>query len=61
VHDLGVMAAEIIVAAGRRAGSKPPVAEELWQFDRHGHGVWSTRPVPTEERPPANSLRAPPC
>jgi glucosyl-3-phosphoglycerate synthase len=61
VHDLGVMAAEIIAVAGRRAGSRSPAAEELWQFNRSGHGLWSTRPVPTDERPPANSVRDLPC
>jgi glucosyl-3-phosphoglycerate synthase len=61
VHDLGVMAAEIIEVAGRRAGSRPPDASELWQFNRGGHGLWSVRSVPNVERPPAISIQDAPC
>jgi glucosyl-3-phosphoglycerate synthase len=52
VHDLGVMAAEIITTAQRRRTSVPEVpAERLWQFDRTTG--WRDRLVPVIERPPA--------
>jgi glucosyl-3-phosphoglycerate synthase len=54
VHDLGVMAAEIIaVAARRRAGESPRESAALWQFDRHADPPWRAREVPMAERPPA--------
>lgn len=56
VHDLGVMAAELLTVAGRRLGAVEPVSAELWQFDRHVQPRWRARAVPTSERPPAISI-----
>ena len=53
VHDLGVMAAEIIAVAHRRLGLAPSFADELWQFDRASAPLWRARPVPLAERPAA--------
>ncbi len=50
VHDLGVMAAEIIAVAHRRLGLAEPDAAELWQFDRTATPPWRGRPVPVIER-----------
>ena len=51
VHDLGLMAAELLAVALRRIG--PDVARsELWQFDRALDPPWRPRPVPLVERPP---------
>ena len=55
VHDLGVMAAEILAVAARRA-NLPIDAEQLWQFDREQQPPWRARTVPMLERPPAQSL-----
>jgi glucosyl-3-phosphoglycerate synthase len=54
VHDLAVMAAEIITVANRRSGSAQPSTHELWQFERASG--WSSRDVPVLERPPANGV-----
>jgi glucosyl-3-phosphoglycerate synthase len=67
--DLAVMAAELLLVAGRRrapsedvvcagAGGQPPPAAELRQFARE-HGALRMRPreVPCAERPPVSSLR----
>jgi glucosyl-3-phosphoglycerate synthase len=55
VHDLSVMALEILRVADVRSGladaSHDPV--ELAQFDRTAPDRWRTRSVPTLERPPA--------
>jgi glucosyl-3-phosphoglycerate synthase len=58
VHDLGVMAAEILQTAERRfAGATPAVGQGiLWQFDRAGDPPWRGRPVPLTERPPARTV-----
>lgn len=64
VHDLGVMAAEILETAGRRAGTVPPERggeAVLWQYDRDSAPPWRGRPVPLLERPPAGPLRTAPC
>jgi len=55
VHDLGVMAAEILATAMRRlpGGVRPAEPSELAQYDREAPDGWRQRPVPTEERPPA--------
>jgi glucosyl-3-phosphoglycerate synthase len=50
VHDLGVMAAEIIAVAHRRLGFEGPFADELWQFDRAATSPWRGRHVPMNER-----------
>jgi glucosyl-3-phosphoglycerate synthase len=56
VHDLGVMAAELLAVAGRRIGLPAVQAGELWQFDRRAAPPWRSRTVPVVERPPAISL-----
>lgn len=54
VHDLGVMAAEILQVADRRTpGGRPLDTVQLCQFDRAAAGRWRERPVPVAERPPA--------
>jgi glucosyl-3-phosphoglycerate synthase len=56
VHDLGVMAAEILATAMRRLPSGVvPVepAGTLMQYDRQAPDGWRQRAVPTLERPPA--------
>jgi glucosyl-3-phosphoglycerate synthase len=58
VHDLGVMAAEIIAVARRRADGVEPAEAELAQYRRDGDGSWDERPVPVTERPPAISVPA---
>jgi glucosyl-3-phosphoglycerate synthase len=52
VHDLGVMAAEILTVAGRRLGVPPVAADELAQFQRVPGSDWVARTVPVHERPP---------
>jgi glucosyl-3-phosphoglycerate synthase len=51
VHDLAMMATEILAAVHRRTCPDLPVTEQLWQFDR-AFG-WQLRAVPLAERPPA--------
>ena len=57
VHDLGLMAAELLLVAARRwpAGSGERADPQLWQFHRSG---WAGRPVPSVERPPRGSADA---
>jgi glucosyl-3-phosphoglycerate synthase len=50
VHDLGVMAAEIVAVAHRRLGLAEPADPELWQFHRGAQPPWRGRPVPVAER-----------
>jgi glucosyl-3-phosphoglycerate synthase len=62
VHDLGVMAAEILATAMRRLPWTVPAGEfagnptegplDLQQYDRDVRD-WRSRPVPVAERPPA--------
>jgi glucosyl-3-phosphoglycerate synthase len=59
VHDLGVMAAEILAAAGRRLGASTPAldtAGELSQFQREPGHSWVDRDVPVAERAPLDSM-----
>jgi glucosyl-3-phosphoglycerate synthase len=57
VHDLGVMAAEIIAVATRRGAGELQVAQAaLWQFDRRADPTWRARDVPMVERPPADTV-----
>jgi glucosyl-3-phosphoglycerate synthase len=59
VHDLGVMAAEIIAVADRRSGlgyTSTMTETELRQYDRAEPGHWVSRPVPVAERPPAMTV-----
>jgi glucosyl-3-phosphoglycerate synthase len=58
VHDLGVMAAEILATAMRRlpGGCRPAEpAGTLMQYDRDSANGWRQRAVPTLERPPAST------
>jgi len=60
-HDLAVMAAELLAVAERRRGGShrlsPGIALE--QFDREdGQLRRRSRPVPTDERPPARTVLA---
>jgi len=58
VHDLGVMAAEILATAMRRlpGGLRPAEpAGTLMQYDRDEPDGWRHRAVPTLERPPART------
>ncbi|MCU1659212.1 MAG: hypothetical protein JWO57_3868 [Pseudonocardiales bacterium] len=62
VHDLGVMAAEILAVAARRAGAAERLhSSQLWQFRRDCSPAWRSREVPMHERPPATSVKRPPC
>lgn len=56
VHDLGVMAAEILWVAGRRLGMTATPSSDLWQFDRGASPPWRARNVPLVERAPAESV-----
>jgi glucosyl-3-phosphoglycerate synthase len=56
VHDLGVMAAEILTVAGRRLGVAPVAAGELAQYQRIPGSDWVARTVPVDERPPHQSV-----
>jgi glucosyl-3-phosphoglycerate synthase len=62
VHDLGLMAAELIAVTARRLGFADEPADLLWQFSRASQPAeqnWTPRRVPTLERSPAvNSLAA---
>jgi glucosyl-3-phosphoglycerate synthase len=55
VHDLGVMATEILHVASRRSGEGRSDVDtvELNQYDRNLAGGWRARSVPVGERPPA--------
>jgi glucosyl-3-phosphoglycerate synthase len=56
VHDLGVMAAELLLVAARRLRPEPEsVDPHLWQFTRP---EWRQRSVPTVERPPFDRSRS---
>jgi glucosyl-3-phosphoglycerate synthase len=61
VHDLGVMAAEILATAMRRLPAGPgdrPVGQApatLQQYDRNAPQGWRSRPVPVLERPAART------
>jgi glucosyl-3-phosphoglycerate synthase len=56
VHDLGVMAGEIIAVAMRRLGQQLPDEAELRQFDRGTRTATRTRPIPLVERPPGSTV-----
>jgi glucosyl-3-phosphoglycerate synthase len=60
VHDLGVMAAEILATAMRRLPGGPTPDEpagRLQQYDRRAPTGWQSRLVPTLERPAARANR----
>ena len=52
IHDLGVMAAEILAVARRRSDDAEPAESTLAQFVRGPREHWDERPVPVRERPP---------
>jgi glucosyl-3-phosphoglycerate synthase len=58
VHDLGVMAAEILQTAERRITAAAPVEGQgvLWQYDRSADPPWRGRSVPLAERPAARTI-----
>lgn len=59
VHDLGVMAAEILATAMRRlpGGIRPAEPSgQLQQYDRSAPDGWIGRSFPTLERPPARTV-----
>ncbi|HEX2903336.1 MAG TPA: glucosyl-3-phosphoglycerate synthase [Jatrophihabitans sp.] len=59
VHDLGVMAAEILTTAMRRmpvGGQTAAPAGRLQQYSRGAPGGWIARSFPTLERPPARTV-----
>lgn len=61
VHDLGVMATEIIAVADRRFEldyTEGMDAIQLRQYDRSAPGNWVSRSVPVAERPPAETVPA---
>lgn len=59
VHDLAVMATEILAVAARRVAGAPPRAEaiELAQYTRDAP-PWRVRPVPVDERQPAGDVES---
>lgn len=59
MHDLAVMAAQIIETFAKRDGSSRSEvgASRLWQYDRTATPPWRARTVPMAERPPAASVR----
>lgn len=59
VHDLAVMAAEIIAVVLRRVGRSVPDRAQLRQFDRSTTLPWRSRPIPLTERPAACTIDAP--
>ncbi|MCW2523297.1 MAG: glucosyl-3-phosphoglycerate synthase [Frankiales bacterium] len=67
MHDLGVMATEILAVATRRLDRGRQVAApvglagawtQLYQYDRAHEGQWISRSVPVAERPPATAVEA---
>jgi glucosyl-3-phosphoglycerate synthase len=56
VHDLAVMAGEILAVALRRIGHPVPEHAELRQYDRSATPAWRVRPIPLAERPPAHTV-----
>lgn len=56
VHDLGVMAGEILAVAARRLGQSVPDQAQLRHYDRTAAPQWQARPIPLVERPPARSV-----
>jgi glucosyl-3-phosphoglycerate synthase len=58
VHDLAVMAGEILAVAQRRLDHALPEQAELRQYQRNSASPWRTRSVPLTERPPAATVPA---
>jgi glucosyl-3-phosphoglycerate synthase len=61
VHDLGLMAAEIIAVTARRLGIDAPPTDLLWQFSRGDGSPWTPRQVPAVERDAAATVGAARC
>jgi hypothetical protein len=62
VHDLGLMAAELIAVASRRLGvADAEPADLLWQFSRQSGSPWVQRQVPSAERAPAVTVGGARC
>jgi len=61
VHDLGLMAAELVAVAARRFGLDAEPADLLWQFSRDGGSPWVAREVPSVERSPAVTVGGARC
>jgi glucosyl-3-phosphoglycerate synthase len=61
VHDLGLMAAELVAVAARRFGLDAEPADLLWQFSRGTGSPWVARQVPSVERSPAVSVGGARC
>ena len=59
VHDLALMAAEILAVAHRRLGQPVPARAELRQYQRTSSPPWRVRPIPLAERPPARAAAVP--
>jgi glucosyl-3-phosphoglycerate synthase len=59
VHDLGVMAAEILAVGLRRAGQPVVEEAELRQYERSATPAWRARSIPlaTGHRPPATDVQ----
>jgi glucosyl-3-phosphoglycerate synthase len=57
VHDLAVMAAEILAVALRRAGQPVVEEAELRQYQRSATPPWRARSIPLAERPPATEVQ----
>lgn len=57
IHDLGVMAAEILAVARRRCDEAEPVETTLAQYIRDRSEHWDERAVPVTQRPPAIAQR----
>jgi glucosyl-3-phosphoglycerate synthase len=55
VHDLGLMAAEVIAVADRRT-DRQPIGKTLWQFNRAEEPRWRARDVPFTDRPPVTTF-----
>jgi glucosyl-3-phosphoglycerate synthase len=63
-HDLGLMAAELLMVAQRRrpdsSAAGEPAAAQIRQFGRQDGQIRAVvRPVPSRERPPASSVTGP--
>jgi glucosyl-3-phosphoglycerate synthase len=56
VHDLALMAGEILAVALRRVGQPVPESAELRQLDRSATPPWRARSIPLIERAPARTV-----
>jgi glucosyl-3-phosphoglycerate synthase len=56
VHDLALMAGEILAVALRRIGQPVPESAQLRQLDRSATPPWRARSIPLIERAPARTV-----